>query len=258
MASGNQQRRCRQIISLGAGSDTRYFRLKRDRTHTGFTYHELDFLENNRAKISRLKDPRCVDLVQRECAVDLDLMNADANTGELSSEEYSIHAIDLRELPESLPWLNREAATLIISECCLIYLSPEAADNALSYFARQLGNAPLSMAIYEPFRPNDAFGQTMIRNLMTRGIVLKTIEKYADLEKQKQRLKELGMEARARDCEDVWRLWVSPEEKERVDKLEWMDEVEEFVLLVKHYCVAWGWARFSDDKRWRMRDGPCV
>lgn len=190
--------------------------------------------------------------------MNLDAMDADVNAGELSSEEYSIHAIDLRQLPENLPWLEKEAPTLIISECCLIYLSPEAADNALSYFSHQLANAPLAMAIYEPFRPNDPFGQTMIRNLLTRGIVLKTIEKYADLEKQKERLKILGMEARARDCEEIWRLWVSREEKERVDKLEWMDEVEEFVLLVKHYCVAWGWCRFPDDTRWRMLDGSVL
>lgn len=245
----------KQIISLGAGSDTRYFRLKRDRKHTGFTYHELDFLENNRAKISRLKDPRCIDLVKRECEVDLDAVDADTNNGKLSSEEYSIHAVDLRELPENLPWLDTNASTLIISECCLIYLSPEAADNVLNYFSHQFGEAPLAVAIYEPFRPGDSFGQTMIRNLMTRGIVLKTIEKYADPEKQRERLRQLGMEARAKDCEDIWRGWVSAEEKERVDRLEWMDEIEEFVLLVKHYCVAWGWRRFTDNAVWRALDG---
>lgn len=91
----------------------------------------------------------------------------------------------------------------------------------------------------------------MIRNLMTRGIVLQTIEKYADLEKQRDRLAMLGMEGRAMDCEEIWRGWVRREEKERIDKLEWMDEVEEFVLLAKHYCVAWGWREFGEDEGWR-------
>ena len=30
-------------------------------------------------------------------------------------------------------------------------------------------------------------------------------------------------------------------EKERVGKLEMVDEVEEWRLLAGHYCVAWGW-----------------
>lgn len=196
--------------------------------------------------------------MRRECDVDLSPAKTDAEAGELTSEEYgySVHAIDLRNLPEDPPWLDTEAPTLIISECCLIYLSPEAADDVLSYFSGRLANAPLAMAIYEPFRPNDPFGQTMIRNLMTRGIVLKTIEKYADLERQKGRLKGIGMEARAKDCEEIWRGWVGREEKDRVDRLEWMDEVEEFVLLVRHYVVAWGWRAFDGDTEigWRKLD----
>jgi [phosphatase 2A protein]-leucine-carboxy methyltransferase len=34
---------------------------------------------------------------------------------------------------------------------------------------------------------------------------------------------------------------VSEAEKERVAGLEMLDEVEEWQLLARHYCVAWGW-----------------
>lgn len=210
----------------------------------------MDFAENNRAKIDRLRKPECVELIKRECDVDLNAAETDGNGCELQTKDYSIHASDLRALPESLPWLDPGVPTLLVSECCLIYLSPDAADNVLKYFSDRIVTAPLAIVIYEPFRPYDAFGQTMIRNLMGRGIVLQTIEKYSDLQKQKCRMGDLGMEAQAMDCEEIWRQWVSPDEKERIDKLEWMDEVEEFVLLAKHYCVAWGWRELVNDDAW--------
>lgn len=35
--------------------------------------------------------------------------------------------------------------------------------------------------------------------------------------------------------------WIDSKEKERIDRLELLDEREEWVLLAKHYCIAWGW-----------------
>jgi [phosphatase 2A protein]-leucine-carboxy methyltransferase len=39
--------------------------------------------------------------------------------------------------------------------------------------------------------------------------------------------------------EDIWQTWVPPEEKQRVDSLEGLDEVEEWKLLAAHYIVLW-------------------
>ena len=239
----------KQIVSLGAGSDTRYFRLKRDKKHKNFHYHELDFEGNNETKISRLKAPQCLDVIRALCEIDLG--TAETNESELQTDEYFIHPIDLRKLPEKLDWLDSSAPTLLISECCLIYLSPEEADSVLSYFSSLLAQVPMAIAIYEPFRPSDPFGQTMIRNLMTRGIVLQTIEKYADLHSQQQRLIDRDFTAKAADTEFIWSNWIADSEKERIDKLEWMDEVEEFVLLARHYCIAWAWRNYHDETVWQ-------
>lgn len=91
----------------------------------------------------------------------------------------------------------------------------------------------------------------MIRNLTTRGIVLQTIEKYSDIEQQVQRLAALGFAPKAADTNFIWEKWINQTEKDRIDKLEWMDEVEEFELLAKHYCVAWGWKGFQTDTLWQ-------
>ena len=143
--------------------------------------------------------------------------------------------------------------TLLISECCLIYLSPAEADAVLEYFTRIFSSSvPLAIAIYEPIRPNDAFGRTMVSNLTARGIQLQTLEKYANLAAQRDRLKRYGFSdgAEAADIDFIWRKWLLDKDRERVESLEWMDEVEEFTLFARHYCVAWGWRRFADDQSW--------
>ena len=76
-------------------------------------------------------------------------------------------------------------------------------------------------------------------------------------QQQKERLKERGFMfdqgsgAEAVDIDWIWKSWIEKQEKERVEGVEWMDEVEEFVLLAQHYCIAYGWRGFDDDEGWR-------
>lgn len=83
----------------------------------------------------------------------------------------------------------------------------------------------------------------MVSNLAARGIELHTLEKYASLEAQRERLRKYGFEGgvRAKDVDELWEKGVSAGEKGRVAGLEMVDEVEEWRLLARHYCVAWGW-----------------
>lgn len=43
-----------------------------------------------------------------------------------------------------------------------------------------------------------------------------------------------GGSAKAADIDGVWKSWIDKKEKERVDRLEWMDEVEELIHLAQH------------------------
>lgn len=107
---------------------------------------------------------------------------------------------------------------------------------------------PLGLVLYEPIRPNDPFGRIMVSNLATRGIQLQTLNKYASLEAQRARLLEQGFETgqAAADIDFIWERWVKEEEKERIASLEFLDEMEEWRLLARHYCISWGW-RNGDD-----------
>ncbi|KAL4876266.1 S-adenosyl-L-methionine-dependent methyltransferase [Aspergillus karnatakaensis] len=252
----------KQIISLGAGSDTRVFRLLSSLAPQDLIYHEIDFAVNNVAKIKAI---RGTPLLQRVLGRLEDVAISDAGE-ELHSSSYHVHAVDLRTLAQAQGGSESEGATsaaeslrkhvdgelptLLLSECCLIYLSPSEADGVVRFFTQTLfppteKSEPLALILYEPIRPDDAFGRTMVANLATRGIQLQTLHKYATLGAQRRRLREQGFDAvggqAAADVDFLWERWVAEEEKERVSGLEMLDEMEEWKLLAQHYCVAWGW-----------------
>jgi [phosphatase 2A protein]-leucine-carboxy methyltransferase len=234
-------------------------------------YHEIDFESNTRKKIARLRSSPFSHAAKTLASVDTQapdvVVSEDGTT--LTCPDYSIHPRDLRLLPhgkQTLESIDHNLPTLIISECCLIYLPPDDADAVLRYFSNLFpATTPLAIVIYEPIRPHDSFGKTMVSNLLSRGIQLQTLEKYAGLEEQRKRLEMHGFTSssdgttggsEAADIDFIWREWTSQEEKERVDSLEWMDEVEEFVLFAQHYCICWGWRGYHDGDLWERLPRP--
>lgn len=245
----------KQIISLGAGSDTRYFRLLDDASESNVIYHEIDFPVNCAQKIARIKqNPHLLRRIQSIDGSGADTMFSNDDTA-LYSLTLNVHPIDLRKLSKSaksatdgypiIRNLNTASSTLLISECCLCYLSPNDTDEILKNFTTNIisSESPLALVLYEPIRPNDSFGRMMISNLASRGIVLQTLHRFSTLSRQRQRLKDCGFTAvqKAADIDFIWENWISEDEKERVAGLEMMDELEEWHLLAQHYCVVWGW-----------------
>ncbi|KAE8375191.1 S-adenosyl-L-methionine-dependent methyltransferase [Aspergillus bertholletiae] len=270
----------KQIISLGAGTDTRAFRLFASQSPPNLIYHEIDFAVNTTAKIKFIHS---TPTLQRALGIGRPGDATVSDTGDaLHTDAYHLHPLDLRSLKRApvtsdapqadsriyLRGVDTTLPTLLISECCLVYLSPSEAADVVGYFTETLfpgaggksnGDAaggdtgradsgtPVGLILYEPIRPNDAFGRTMVSNLATRGIHLQTLQQYASLAAQRRRLQEQGFSGgqAAADVDFIWKRWVSEEEKERVSGLEMLDEMEEWRLLAQHYCIAWGWREGS-------------
>ncbi|KAL6156749.1 carboxy methyl transferase for protein phosphatase 2A [Exserohilum turcicum] len=234
----------KQIISLGAGTDTRFFRLLDQYPETRLIYHEIDFPTNTSAKIAA---------IQRQPLLHRKLLQTPSDSASYHSDDYNVHALDLRCLADpsdkaplpQIPNLDSNVPTLILSEMCLVYLQPSTVQSVVSslltHYLRP--TTPASLILYEPILPQDAFGQTMIANLRTRNIHLHTLTAYPGLDDQRARLQSygLGAGAKAADTHTIWQRWISDGEKERIAGLEFLDELEELDMLLKHYCVAWGW-----------------
>ncbi|KAG2175546.1 hypothetical protein INT43_001193 [Umbelopsis isabellina] len=176
----------KQIVSLGAGFDTRYFLLKAGiipvDSKTQFKYFEIDFPEMTAKKAFTIKR-------QNKLASML------INPVELSSSDYALIGGDLREWSKIAERLTHhgfqaDLPTLFISECVLIYLAPEESQSILDWITANVQNA--MFLLYEQILPDDTFGQVMLRNLKSRNIELKGIHAYPTLEAQIQRFKQLN------------------------------------------------------------------
>ncbi|KAH6996268.1 S-adenosyl-L-methionine-dependent methyltransferase [Ilyonectria sp. MPI-CAGE-AT-0026] len=228
----------KQIVSLGAGTDTRPFRLFTQPGRTGLVYHEIDF---NTTCAKKLRTVQATPILRNI----LTNISAEENSSSWSSRPA------LGEV--TLPGLRTDIPTLLLSECCLCYLSPSEAAGVLSYFTSRIPS--LATVIYEPIKPDDAFGRMMVSNLAARRIRMPTVAVYREPADQEARLRQAGFETvRHMTIDDLWETWVAPEEKQRVDSLEGLDEVEEWKLLAGHYIVVWG-STGSGFGRWESAGG---
>ncbi|KAI4603264.1 carboxy methyl transferase for protein phosphatase 2A [Pestalotiopsis sp. 9143b] len=264
--TGGEEKKERQIISLGAGTDTRPFRLfsQPGTAARDIIYHEVDFpaiAAKKRTTVQSVPALRSIIPVAAASASAEPSLSQDGSSWRSeplpNGSSYYCHGLDLRDLaraassadPEQqqqppkvlLNGVRPDVPTLLISECCLCYLETAQARAVISHFAALVPD--LAVVVYEPVRPSDPFGQQMVSNLAARRIRMPTLEAYREVADQRARLEQAGFAggARALTVQDVWARWVSPEDKEAVDDLEGLDEVEEWELLASHYVVAWGW-----------------
>jgi O-methyltransferase involved in polyketide biosynthesis len=247
----------KQIISLGAGSDPRYFRLVADDPTLKLKYFEFDLPENAMSKARAIMESPELKEVWFKHLKEMqdDFENIKWDEKSLVSKSLGIHALDIRKLAssdagdekvveEAFQDVEAGVPTVILSECCLCYLEPAAASKILETITTKLlsPTTPCGVIIYEPILPNDVFGKRMTTNLLSRNITMPTLESYPSLSSQRLRLKDTGFVSiqGAGDCNFIWKSWISNEEKDRVNRCEMLDEVEEWDLLAGHYCVAWG------------------
>ena len=260
--------RLRQIVSLGAGTDTRALRIFASlfsssspspsppppARHRDITYHEIDFPAICARKLAAVR--AAAPQLQSVIAVTPSDSSSDAASSwhAVSATEPTnhlwCHGLDLRALATTRPdsektlplplQVRPDLPTLLISECCLCYLDPAEAGAVLACFAARI--ADLGIVLYEPVKPDDPFGRMMVSNLAVRRIRMPTLDVYKEPRDQERRLRDVGFDrVRHLTIDAVWARWVSHAEKERLDALEGLDEVEEWLLLAGHYIVAWAW-----------------
>ncbi|OBT66127.1 hypothetical protein VE03_05127 [Pseudogymnoascus sp. 23342-1-I1] len=236
-----------QIISLGAGTDTRYFRYL-DRGHKDqILYHELDFPIISANKLAfitrsdRLAPPGSEFRALREVP-DHDperkmwgyFTDSDKKAG------YLFHPMDLRNLPAEIDCIRTDLPTLLVSECCLCYLTTDQADAVLNFFTSRIPT--IGTVIYEPTNPTSAFGRVMTANLAARNLAMPSIGTYDSLDAQLERLRAAGLDMfqEGGSISWLWDNWVEDAEKVRLGQMQMFDEEEEWRLLGGHYLVVWG------------------
>ncbi|KAJ2388160.1 carboxy methyl transferase for protein phosphatase 2A, partial [Coemansia sp. RSA 2559] len=159
-----------QVVVLGAGMDTSYFLLSSDQK-AAVRFFEIDFPDITARKAATIWRKRALrSLLPANTAVA-------AGGTELHADTFNLLAADLRAFEPAVVRKLRDRGfdssrpTLFVSECVLIYLDPEHSDAILDWITQNVPNA--GIITYEQILPDDRFGQMMIENLRSRGLVLR-------------------------------------------------------------------------------------
>jgi len=242
------------VLSLGAGFDTTAFTL----AATGCAPHlfcEVDFFEvrppplapNPPLTPARQTAARKAAAIARVPALRDALGGAACvqdGPASITAPRYALRAADLR-LPGALAAVLQavgmvlEAPTFILLECVLVYMEPDQAAALLAWAAAAFPTA--AVLVYDPTRPDDPFGTQMRLNLAARGCPLRGIASGATPAAHAARLLTAGWQrSEAADMLEVYERVIPQALRARAERCEWLDEVEEWVLIQRHYALALG------------------
>uniref|UniRef100_A0A1I8BNB3 Leucine carboxyl methyltransferase 1 n=1 Tax=Meloidogyne hapla TaxID=6305 RepID=A0A1I8BNB3_MELHA len=206
-----------QIVSLGAGFDTLYWRLK----ESGQSFNkfvEFDFSSVTSKKIRQIQRSKNVNLCGYFSKPPVENQHSDLHCG-----DYHLIGADLRQIREfeqklATAELDNSKPTLIIAECLFVYMDLEHSYNLIEELTKYFKT--LALINYEQVNMNDNFSKVMLDNLNNRGIHLPGLAVCESLLTQKQ----------------------------RIEKLEPLDERELLTQLLEHYCLIYA---FKDStKNW--------
>ncbi|KAJ5076919.1 leucine carboxyl methyltransferase [Anaeramoeba ignava] len=255
-----------QIVSLGSGLDTTFWRISQDEKFSSFQfrYFEVDLDQVNAKKIDViLKHKELSSIIgceeknnqKKEEQIEEILHGSksgfflDRKNAEIISSKYSLISGDLCALDSiiermKIHKINFEAPTIFFSECSLVYLDPKYSDAIIGWIAKDFH--VVFFANYEHINPNDPFGKRMLLNFEKRNAPLLGIHQYPSLSSQIQRLKDAGFVfAGADDMLSIYNRFSTSDEVDRlviqkIQKLEFFDELEEWNLIMRHYMISWG------------------
>jgi O-methyltransferase involved in polyketide biosynthesis len=248
----------KQVINLGSGYDTSWWCLvgsKKSFTNR-VKWYDVDFAEVIRRKIKTIEKHEAL----RE---PLGVYHFERDGSELrSTSGYNLVSADLRDAEELKEMLTEarvdwQLPTLFVTEVALSYLNREKCEKVLRLCATFNGDkssdsdnikvvANKAIVSYEAMRLNDEFGRRMCKNVREqRGTPFLALEEengsHVDCASVEAMLVRCGFDAvkcrKMTDCQDVL---LSREEIYRAERLEMLDEREEFNLIQSHYGVSIG------------------
>lgn len=212
-----------QVISFGAGVDTLYFRLKKDHADVPLSaYVELDLR----------------DLVAEKHGI----IKKNQMLSSAVGPEYALLPCDLRKPPEVAELLKQHVKpgvpTLLLAEMVFVYIEASTTTELLRVVLGDVLGAGTNVELitYDAMQPNDRFGQMMLENLSSIGVYLKGIEDLPTVDAHVKRCKDVGF--KTVNAQTMKKLYLSvPREQQMwLNKLEMIDDWDEWNLVHEHYC----------------------
>ncbi|XP_055877981.1 tRNA wybutosine-synthesizing protein 4-like [Biomphalaria glabrata] len=226
----------KQVISLGCGFDSTYFRLKSCDLLQNTVFCEIDFPEVVKKK--RLLVENNEDLLKLVEKIKEQPLSPHI---ELSSADYHLLGVDLTQLNTleaaiKMCGLEFDIPTLLLSECVMTYMTRRCSTELVKWASETFEEAIFGM--YEQINPEDSFGLFMQNHFYSIGSPLKCINAFPSIESQRKRFLNTGWVCcEVYDMNTFYSLFVDDKEKRRIESLETFDEYEELNLKYSHYFI---------------------
>ncbi len=245
-----------QVIVIGSGKDTTFFRILDERRRMNQSTNERQHLhwfevDHNMIVEQKTKVIQRSPVFGSECHKVANQDSSYAVTSSSDSEQvwpnakYHLLGHNLNSDPDHLIeklmhcGLDPMVPTLIVLECVLMYMTKDAATTLLQSLNQQCQDC--TMVSYEPILGYDSsFGRVMEENLSKIGVVhpkscfveIRTLQQYI------QQLYGMVGCQRSVGC-DMYTAYdtiLSTQQRAHAQKCEFLDELEEFILIMQHYC----------------------
>ncbi|GAU98901.1 hypothetical protein RvY_09980-1 [Ramazzottius varieornatus] len=234
------------IVVLGAGYDTLFFRLHSSQRDTmdqlDLRYIEIDFEDVVRNKLSNIQSKDKMLSLLKGFSEPRISQNPPCVINSSAKGKYLLVGMDLRENADFTALctelnIDRFVPTFILSEVVLTYLEDNHVLRILSACSETF---PSSVSLnYEQIQPNDPFGVIMMKHFTKQGTPLMNVPKYVSADSHQRRFNSTGWTSSvALSVSEFWHRFITVEERKRVDTLEPFDEHEEFVEKCRHYVIA--------------------
>jgi O-methyltransferase involved in polyketide biosynthesis len=168
------------ILSLGGGYDTTFFWLVQNFNPQNLCYIEVDY--------DRVVDKKIETINQNAELKSMIQGWDDQRSYEINSSNYKLFAANVCNadvLTQKMQafGVQNGVPTLVLTECLLIYLTPDQSRGVLQWCRDFFNQSPfLGVLNYEMIGPDDTFGRKMVENLKDRGCELKGIEGCPDID----------------------------------------------------------------------------
>lgn len=235
------------IVVLGAGKDTTFFRYiagllveEPKRVH----WYEVDHPSMIQSKARIIQ--------QQQSTFHAQVKNHSSGgfivtTDQAKNSPCHLVGHDLRESPsELIQKLSQHGLDetihpiLFVVECVQLYLEESSSRALWTYLAQRCPQACL--VLFDPIvGVNSSFGTVMEKNLLRVKVITpnSSMVQTRTLSQQLDKFVDLCGWQQAIGC-DMWWAYhtiLTPEQRQRAQSCEFLDELEEWKLIMQHYCV---------------------
>jgi O-methyltransferase involved in polyketide biosynthesis len=232
-----------QVVVLGAGLDTTFYRyftgMLPDMRSSGVKWYEVDHPGVIQSKASTVLQLTQSTMFPQSTTIQ------PTNSGFLVSTAGTnvtcfMVGRDLRQsgLLDQLKDFKKTAPTLFVLECVKMYLPTDKSQSLLECLSQQCLQA--CILLYDPILGRSPFGRVMEDHLCRAGVATSqsSMIQTRTISQHLEQLVGCGFR-QAVGC-DMWTAYqtvVSSAQRQQANKCEILDEMEEWMMIMSHYCL---------------------